>query len=189
MTNPLNDKQKRFCDEYLIDRNATQAAIRAGYSKKTASVQSFDLLRKPNIQHYLAGKSEKALSKLDISLDRTLQEIGRIAFQDARNYFDQDGSLIPIHQLSDDAAAALSGFEIEELFEFIGKEKVQIGVTKKIKRFDKTKALEMLMKYYGAFERDNKQKETKVVVPLTDDQVGRIIDKMNGDKPTSSKQV
>ena len=50
----MNEKQKRFCEEYLIDCNATQAAIRAGYSEKTAGSQAFDLLKKPEIQNYIA---------------------------------------------------------------------------------------------------------------------------------------
>jgi phage terminase small subunit len=153
----LSDKQQKFCEEYLIDFNATQAAIRAGYSKKTADVQASRLLVNVKVAKYLNSKQEKALQKYDASLDRTLQEITRLAFQDARHYFDENGRLIPIDQLSDDAAASLAGFEVEEVYEFEDGDKKPSGQLKKIKRYDKNKALEMLMRYHGAFKKDNEQ--------------------------------
>lgn len=56
MEKKMTEKQKRFCDEYLIDLNATQAAIRAGYSKKTAKVIANENLTKPNIKEYIAER-------------------------------------------------------------------------------------------------------------------------------------
>lgn len=148
----INDREKRFCDLYLgpCKFNGTQAAIKAGYAKKSARITASKLLTKANVQIYLQSKGQKIENKLDldVSAERTLREIGRVAFQDARLFFKEDGSLIPIHELSDDAAAVLAGFEIEE----INIKDVKIGELKKIKRFDKVKALEMLAKYHKMFE-------------------------------------
>ena len=75
----LTDKQKRFCDEYLIDLNATQAAIRVGYSEKTASEQSSRLLTNVNIQDYIKSKQKKTSEKLEISKEQILQMVFDIA--------------------------------------------------------------------------------------------------------------
>lgn len=160
----INDKQKRFADEYLIDYNGTQAAIRAGYSRKTSYAIAGQLLQRPEVQAYLKAKSERIGKKLDVSAERTLLEISRVAFQDARMFFHEDGSLIPIHGLSDDAAAVIAGFEIEELFEHEDGVKNKIGQLKKIKRFDKMKALELLAKYYKLIDGNDLPMKLKIVI-------------------------
>lgn len=73
----LNKKQKDFCREYMVDHCATQAAIRAGYSKKTAGSQSYDLLKKPEIEKYLKNLEEKAAKRNDITVDWVLEELKR----------------------------------------------------------------------------------------------------------------
>ena len=79
-------------------------------------------------------------------------EIARIAFQDVRKFFNEDGNLVPIHELDDDAAAAIAGMDIDELWaKDENGDSSQVGVTKKIKRFDKTKALEMLAKHFRIY--------------------------------------
>ena len=110
-TNVLNSKQLRFIDEYLIDFNATQAAIRAGYSKKTASEQSFALLRKLQIQTAIQAKQKELASRAGITRERIISEIARIAFSDVRKLFNEAGALKPIHQLDDDTAGALAGMD------------------------------------------------------------------------------
>lgn len=165
-TGKLNEKQRRFADEYLLSFNGTQSALKAGYSKKTAYSQANWLLKHPEVLNYLNSKKQKVDDKLNASLDRTLLELSRIAFSDLRKLFREDGSLIPIHELDADTAAAISGFDTEELYEFLNGEKNQIGLLKKVKRFDKNKAIEMLMKYHGAFEKDNKQQNKDITVTL-----------------------
>lgn len=105
----LTDKQKRFCDEYLIDLNATQAAIRAGYSDKAARQVSSRLLTNANIQQYLSEKKKKTADKLDISRERVLLEYARLAFFDIRKIYEESGDLKPITELSADEAAAIGG--------------------------------------------------------------------------------
>lgn len=78
----LNDKQRRFVDEYIIDLNATQAAIRAGYSAKTAGSQSFDLLQKPEIQAYLQIRRNDLAQRTEITQEMVLQRWWQIATAD-----------------------------------------------------------------------------------------------------------
>ena len=78
----LTDKQKRFCEEYLIDLNATKAAIRAGYKEKTAYAQGQRLLKKVEAQEYLQELMDERSKRTEITADRVLQELAAIAFSD-----------------------------------------------------------------------------------------------------------
>lgn len=84
-------------------------------------------------------------------IERLLQEIRSISFVDIRKIFNEDHSLKPPSEWPDDVAAAIAGIETDELFEGMGKERSRVGETKKIKMFDKLKALEMLGKDLGRF--------------------------------------
>lgn len=141
----LNAKQTRFVDEYLKDLNATQAAIRAGYSKNTARSIGAENLSKPDIQAEISLKMGKRSERTEISADRVLLELSRLAFLDARKAFNKNGSLKPIHELDDDTAAAVAGMDITEF----GSGDEQSGVVKKIKLSDKKGALELIMRHLG----------------------------------------
>lgn len=141
----LNAKQTRFVDEYLKDLNATQAAIRAGYSKNTARSIGAENLSKPDIQAEISLKMGKRSERTEISADRVLLELSRLAFMDARKAFNKNGSLKPIHELDDDTAAAVAGMDITEF----GSGDEQSGVVKKIKLSDKKGALELIMRHLG----------------------------------------
>lgn len=154
----LTDKQRRFCEEYLIDLNATQAAIRAGYSEDTAGSIGWENLKKPEIQEYISRLQKKLSNKLEIKQERVLKEFARIAFADIRKYYDENGQLLSPDKLDDDAAAALAGIEVFEEFEVIKGNKKKIGDTRKIKIWNKLQALDSLAKHLGLFEEDNKQK-------------------------------
>jgi phage terminase small subunit len=82
----LNQKQRTFCEEYLIDLNATQAAKRAGYSEKTAKDMGCQNLAKPNIREYIQQLMNKRSERTDITADKVLGELANIAFDDIKNY-------------------------------------------------------------------------------------------------------
>lgn len=147
----LTPKQKRFCDEYLIDLNATQAAIRAGYSKKTARFIATENLTKPNIQAYLEKRMRKREERTEITQDRVLKEFAKIAFLDPRNFFNEDGSPKKMNELDNDTAAALAGMDVLEEYEGYGDARIFVGYTKKYKIADKLKALESLGRHLGLF--------------------------------------
>ena len=170
----LNDKQKRFCEEYLIDLNATKAAERAGYSLKTAYSIAEQNLRKPEIQKYIQER-QKALQKiLHITQERVLNEYARIAFFDIRNIYTDDNSMLNIKDLDADSAAALTGVEIDEIFEGFGDDRKHIGNTVKVKLSNKIAALDSLGKHLGLFGKDNAQKKPETP-PFTNEQVDRLI--------------
>lgn len=139
----LNGKQQRFIDEYLTDFNATQAAIRAGYSKRTAGSQGFDLLKKPEIQSAIQAKQKELAAKSGITRERIVAEVARLAFSDPRRLFDKDGRLKPITDLDDETAGAIAGVDVVETG---GDAPVTV---KKIKLWDKNSALEKLLKHLG----------------------------------------
>ncbi|OZI09596.1 hypothetical protein BWI93_03165 [Siphonobacter sp. BAB-5385] len=145
----LSEKQKRFCDEYLIDLNGTQAAIRAGYSLRTANEQAAQLLQRPHIKAYIEERKSQLNQQLEnkylINKERVLLEYARIAFADLRCYFNENGSLKEVVDLTEDEAAALASSETEEMKEM----GIPIGETKKIKLWDKLRALEGIRKVMG----------------------------------------
>jgi phage terminase small subunit len=147
----LNDKQKRFVAEYLIDLNATQAAIRAGYSEKTAAVIGHENLIKPKIATAIQAAMEKRAKRLEITADSVLQEIAKIAFMDPRKFFNSDGSTKQVTELDDDTAMGLAGMEVIELFEGQGEQKHVYGLLKKFRLADKGLNLERLGKHLKLF--------------------------------------
>jgi phage terminase small subunit len=165
----LTPKQKMFVKEYLVDLNCTQAMIRAGYSKKGAEVQGSKLLRNPKVADALQKALEKRHAKLDISAERIDQETARLAFFDIRKLYRPDGTLIPITELDEDTARAISGVEVSQ----IGSEQDGIIFTKKYKTASKEKALELLYRRLGLL-LDRTQNDTELVIKI----VGGNFDRM-----------
>ena len=142
----LTTKQRRFVSEYLKNPNATQAAIRAGYSRRTAKQMGTENLAKPAIRVPLDAQ----IRKFDIEAEDVLRGISRLANSDLRKFYDQEGNLRPIHTLPDDVAAAIAGIEIVTKT-IPGSDPVEVEHVVKIKLWDKTRALEMAGKYKKLF--------------------------------------
>ena len=156
MAKELTRKQQLFVAEYLIDLNATRAAISAGYSKRTADKQGHQLLENPRIAEQISKKHGKTLQKLEISSERVLAELSKLAFYDPTAFFEYDGSLKQIKDLDPTTRMAIAGLEVTELFE--GKDvpngeqqKTVYGLLKKIKMTDKLRALELIGKHLKLF--------------------------------------
>jgi phage terminase small subunit len=90
----LTAKQRAFVREYLIDLNATQAAIRAGYSEKTATVIGAENLTKPNIASAIESAMKNRADRTDITADRILKELAKIGFSDIRKAIKWQGTLV-----------------------------------------------------------------------------------------------
>lgn len=147
------ERQRRFAEEYLIDLNGTQAAIRAGYSPKTANEQAVRLLANVSVRKLIDEGRAKQAERAGLSAERVLQEAMRLAFFDIRKLVDADGKPIPISQLDADTAAAIQGLDVAS----VGNMDVGIGQVLKYKIADKNSAIERLFKHLGLFEKDNKQ--------------------------------
>ena len=140
----LTDKQKRFCEEYVIDWNATRAAKAAGYSENTASEIGYENLRKPQISEYIE-LIQKDLGKLaGVSALRNVLELKKIAFTNIADF--KDGWLTEkdFEKLDDDTKAALSEIHYQEKSTQGGVERIV-----KFKMHDKQKAIELINKMLG----------------------------------------
>lgn len=142
----LTPKQQRFVQEYLVDLNATQAAIRAGYSAKRADAIGYDLLRNTEVAKAVQAAMKVREDRTHITQDRVLQELARIAFFDIRKLYREDGTLKKPTELDDDAAAVLAGIDVIEMG---GEEGAAPMATKKAKVFDKGTALQLAMRHLG----------------------------------------
>ena len=141
----LNDKQQRFCDEYLIDLNATQAAIRAGYSPKTAEAQSSRLLTNVKVKAFIEQAKQQRSERTKIDADWLLQRLAAEATADLADLYNADGSLKPVHEWPDIWRTGLvSGVEIEDLFDGHGEDRTHIGYIKKVKLCPRIKRLELI---------------------------------------------
>lgn len=141
----MTAKQQRFAEEYLIDLNATQAARRAGYSAKTAADIGRQLLRKTPVASRIQEAIDARAARTEITQDRIIKELARLAFLDIRKAFNRNGTMKPLHEMDDDTAAALAGLDAIELRE----DGAPIGTVKKLKLSDKKGALELLMRHMG----------------------------------------
>lgn len=139
-------KDMMFAKEYIIDFNATRAAKAAGYSERSAHVIGCKLLKKDKVREYIQEEMDKRCGRLEVTADRVLLELARISFLDPRTMFDDNGDLLPIAEMDDDAAAAISGLEIKENWSGRGDNAVAY-LTKKMKLVDKKGSLDLLGKH------------------------------------------
>lgn len=141
----LNPKQQRFVAEYLVDLNATQAAIRAGYSAHTAESQGSRLLRKDKVQEAIRAGRERIAKRIEVTQERVLQELARLAFGDIRKLFASDGRMLRPHELDDDTAAMLAGVEVK----MVAAGDDMVDELRKVRAWDKARALELLARHLG----------------------------------------
>lgn len=161
----LTDKQEMFCREYLIDLNATQAAIRAGYSEKTAPTIACENLIKPNVQQRIAELKAERNDRIEIDADYVLRRLAEIDQMDVLDILTESGDLKPVAQWPKIWRTTLSGLDVMVM----GGEEDTAGLLKKIKWPDKVKNLELLGKHVAvqAF-REQVKTEHDVVGTLSD---------------------
>lgn len=140
----LPPKQARFVEEYLLDLNATQAAIRAGYSPKTAYRSGADLLKKPQIRQLIDQYKMERSQRVQMDADRVLERLAEIDAMDVADIFNDDGGLKPLREWPRIWRTYITSLDISELVEGAGEERQVVGVLKKIKWPDKLKNLEMI---------------------------------------------
>jgi phage terminase small subunit len=143
----LRSKQARFVQEYLIDRNGTQAAIRAGYSPRTAHVIAAELLTKPNIRQEITRREDAHLADLDVSAARIRARLVTIGFGDIGELFEADGTFQPLSSLTPEQRALVTVEMIE----------TPDGRTVRFKVRDhhaQLKALELLARHKAMFPKE-----------------------------------
>ena len=139
----MTKKQKRFVEEYLIDLNATQGAIRAGYSPDTAKSIGSENLTKPDIQARIAKAMAERSRRTGVNADRVIMELAKIAFVNASDVIDADTATVKADALPEDTAA-IQSVKVKTFGED--------GLEREVKMADKLKALELLGKHLGMFK-------------------------------------
>jgi phage terminase small subunit len=162
----LTPKQQRFVEEYLVDLNATQAAIRAGYKEKSARSIGQENLTKPDISAAIVAKRKELSQQVNITTERVLLEYGRIAFFDPRRLFDRTGRPLPITELDDDTAAAIAGLDVLEEYDGTGSDRKLTGLVKKWKIANKLGALDKLGEHLGLFGKKSEDDEDEDGKPV-----------------------
>lgn len=142
----MTRKQDRFVKEYLIDLNATQAAIRAGYSPKTANEQGARLLANVSVQEAIAKAMADRSKRTGISQDRVIQELARIAFVNPKNVINPKDASVKADATEDDLAC-IQSVKVKTMDRSKGK-----SVEREVRLNDKMKALELLGKHLGMFK-------------------------------------
>lgn len=158
----MTEKQKRFCDEYLIDLNATQAAIRAGYSPDSAGDIGSENLKKPDIRARIDKAIAEQSKRTGVNADRVVRELAKIAFVNAPNAVNLNDATVRKDADPNDTAA-IASVKVKTIPTEGG-----LGVEREIRFADKTRALELLGKHLGMFT-DKVAIDTTAAVQIIDD--------------------
>lgn len=143
----LTPRQRAFADHYLVDNNASAAYLKAGYVAKNDNVawaSSSALLRSPKVATYIESRLKKLHDRLEITQERVLAEVARLAYFDIGKCYGADGKLLALKDMDEDTRRALSQVEIEMVGDTVS--------VKKVRGHDKHSALEKLMRYLQLFK-------------------------------------
>ena len=144
----LNARQRQFIVEYCVDKNATQAYIRAGYSPTSAHVEGPKLLANPRVAAEIASELAQQTKEIRIDAIRILTEYARIAFADTSKAFDGEGRLLPLHKMPADVRRSIASFDVDRRTGDDGQEVTRLS---KVRFWPKPAALEALGKHLQLF--------------------------------------
>jgi len=147
----VNPKQLKFCYEYLIDLNQSQAYTRAGYTTKNANVMASQLMANPNIQAKIQELRIELQRKTKITPESVIQELAKIGFSNIKDFVNGNNSILEIKHIDNNIAASLSSIKTTVNANGV--------VVTQVRLHDKVKALEGLGKHLGIFEKDNRQRQ------------------------------
>ncbi len=153
--NDLTPKQRRFVAEYLKDQNGTQAAIRSGYSERTANEQASQLLAKLKVKEAVAEKLREIESKSVLTAEEVRVSVYRLLQFDPRRAFNPDGTMKKIHQMPEDVVRALVGIDVDDAR----------AEVKRIRFADRVRVLELAAKILGMLKFELTGKGGEPLVP------------------------
>lgn len=188
MTRQLNDKEAAFVTEYLIDLNASRAAIRAGYAKTTADKKACfwvapDREKCPEDKRHVWDAVQVAkqarCERTKIDADYVLKRLVEVDQMDLIDIMEDDGGLKPVSEWPKIWRQFIQGMDLTELFEGRGEDREMIGFLKKIKWPDKVKNLELIGKHVNvqAFKERIETTEVPEIEKLTDDELDAEIER------------
>lgn len=158
----MTSKQERFVEEYLVDLNATQAAIRAGYSPATAGAIGAENLHKPQIRARIDTAMAELSKRTGVNQERVIRELAKVAFVNPTQVIDFESAKLLDTATADDTAA-IASVKVKTIPTAEG-----LGVEREIRVADKLKALELLGKHFGMFT-DNINLHGDMGVQIIDD--------------------
>ncbi len=141
----MTEKQRRFVEEYLIDLNATQAAIRAGYSVESAKEIGCENLTKPNIQNAIAKAIAERSKRTGVNQDRVIRELAKLAFVKMTDVVDAQGKIK--EDANEEDLSCIESIKYKHSDSETG-----VSVEREVKIASKMKALELLGKHLGMFK-------------------------------------
>lgn len=147
-------KQERFVEEYLIDLNAKQAAIRAGYKPNNADVVGYQLLQKTSVKNAVEKAMAERSRRTGINQDRVLYELAKMAFVNISDVIDLDNASVKEDAAEEDLAC-IQAVKIKPN---------EFGTEREIKMYDKKASLELLGRHLGMFKDNIKLDITPVVI-------------------------
>lgn len=153
MAGQLNPRQARFVEEYLVDLNATQAAMRAGYAPGSAPVAGARLIKNAKVQEAITAGMAARSRRTEVTADRVLREMARIGFSDLRRCFGPEGQLLRPEQWGDEAAPAIASVKVttRPSGEVDENDNPIIEQVHELKLWDKPGALRDMAKHLGMF--------------------------------------
>lgn len=166
----MTRKQKRFCEEYLIDLNATQAAIRAGYSPESAHSIATENLQKPALRARIDRDIAEQSKRTGVTADRVIRELARVAFANAEDVVDFNSASVRDDAARDDTAA-IASVKVKTIPMPDGD-----GIEREIKMADKLRALELLGKHLGIY-----QDKLAIDGKLDTGQLDKVLQQLRGD--------
>ncbi|MDG4650102.1 terminase small subunit [Roseibacterium sp. SDUM158017] len=173
----LTARQARFVEEYLIDLNATQAAIRAGYSEKTARSQGQRLLTNVDVETAIQEGKARRSERTEVTQDRVIAELAKIGFSDVRRMLTPSGSLLNPADMGDEIAGAIASVEVVTKRLPGAEGEAEVEYVNKIRMWDKKGALETLLKHLGGMPDEDDAPALNITItsdaPVSDVRVTR----------------
>lgn len=174
MSKPLTDRQEMFCLEYIVDLNATKAAIRAGYSERSARQEASRLMTNDDISSRIQELMDERAKKVEVTSAHVLSELLKLAMVDIAGAYDENGNLKQIHDIPEEVRKAIAG--VETYYERVGTDEdgnPDLCTVKKVKFWDKPKSLELLGKHLKLFTEKHEVtgKDGKDLMPASDEEI------------------
>jgi len=169
----LTDIQETFCHEYLVDLNGSAAARRAGARAKNPGKQGWTWLQMPTVQARIQELYQERLSRTDLDADYVIEKLRAFAEVDPISIFDDRGALLPLGKMPEATRHAIAS--IDTIDEFVGKgaSREFVGHVRKIRLWDKLKALELLGRHLGIWN-------DKLSIGITEKKAREIIEQAAG---------
>lgn len=145
----MTPRQRAFVDHFIVSLNATDAAVKAGYSAKTAKQMGHKTLQVPAVAEAVRKHAEARSAKSGLTAELLDRKLLALVNFDPRKLLGDDGRVKMPHEWDDETAAAIAGMENEELFEGRGEDREHIGTLRKVKIADRIRPIELGYKRLG----------------------------------------